>query len=134
MAAHAIRIAGVAGALLVCAWFALAAVQARELDRARQIVRAPGVPSADGEARAERALDVAAFAHPGSETDLIRAQVATETGRAPDALRLLDEVVAREPDNIEAWSRIAVVTLRKDPAAWAEATAQLRRLAPPVPD
>jgi hypothetical protein len=134
MAVRATRIAGVAGALLVCAWFVLAAVQARALDRAKEVVRAPGVPSAAQTDRAERLLDTAGFLSPGTEDDLIRAQLLTETARGPEARRLLDDVVAREPDNIDAWSRLAFLTLRKDPRAWAEASAQLRRLAPPVPE
>ena len=134
MAANATRIAGVAGALLVCAWFALAAVQARELESAREIVRAPGVPAPAQADRAERLLDTAGFLHPGTAHDLLRAQILTETARGPEARRLLEDVVAREPDNIEAWSRLAFLTLRKDPAAWAAANAQLLRLAPPVPE
>lgn len=134
MAVHLIRIAGAAGALLVSAWFGLTAVQARDLDAAREIVRAPGVPGAAQTDRAERLLDTAGFLHPGSAADLIRAQILTETARGAEARRVLEDVVAREPDNIEAWSRLAFLTLRTDAQAWAAANAQLRRLAPPVPE
>ena len=52
--------------------------------------------------------------------------------RPREALRIADEVVAKEPDNIEAWRVVEAVAQRIDPRRAAEARAERRRLNPPL--
>ena len=46
---------------------------------------------------------------------------------------LLERAVEREPDNVLAWSVLAVATREADPARSREAQARMRELSPPVP-
>ena len=134
MRGQAPRSAAVAGALLVAAWCALGALQASALERAQEIVGERGRPAPAQADRALALLDRADWIDPGSEPDLVRAQLAFERDQDARARALLDAVVRREPDNIAAWDRLAAVTLDNDPDTWARATGQVRRLSPPVPE
>ena len=53
-----------------------------------------------------------------------------EQGHPRPAADLLREAVDREPDNFSAWSALASVLARSDPAGSAEAAAHARRLNP----
>lgn len=134
MDARAPRLVAAAGCLLVAGWCALGALQASALERAQEIVAEGGRPTAAQAQDALALLDRAGWLNPGGEPDLVRAQLAFERDQDARAQALLEALVRREPDNIAAWDRLAAVTLDADPQTWARATAQIRRLSPPVPD
>jgi hypothetical protein len=52
----------------------------------------------------------------------------------PEAARVAASVVAREPDNLEAWMVVLKATRGRDAARADRARAEIRRLNPPPPD
>ena len=84
-------------------------------------------------ARAYRLLDDAA-AHTRSTTpELNLAQLDSYAKHPERALPRLRSVVAREPQNYEAWATLAFTARTVDPALAARARARARALSPPVP-
>ena len=51
-------------------------------------------------------------------------------GRNPQAVAVLEEVVAREPENLLAWRLLDLVTRGSDPARSRQAAARARALDP----
>ncbi len=90
-----IRYAVAAIAVVVCAWFALGARQAHEIDTASTT---PDV------ARAASALTSAKFLYPGNDVRILQAQLDLKRRRYGDARRLLAKMIAAEPQNIFVWS------------------------------
>lgn len=127
------RAAAVLGALLVASWFALGVRQATSTEDAARIVSSLDRPSAARTARAARLLDHAGTLNPDRQVDLLRAQLDLQRGDRAAARRRVERVVGDEPDNIDAWTRLAFVVGRGDPAAFARAVREVRRLAPVVP-
>lgn len=127
------RAAAVLGALLVCAWFAVSVRQATSTADATRIVSSLERPSAARTARAATLLEHAGSLNPDRTVDLLRAQLALQRGDRAGARRIVEAVVRDEPDNVDAWTRLAFTVGRGDPAAFARAVAQVRRLAPIVP-
>lgn len=52
------------------------------------------------------------------------------TGRTREAVALLKPVVRREPDNLTAWTLVAIAAQRSDPALARQAVARARALNP----
>lgn len=98
-----VRAAAIAIAVVVCAWFALGVVQARDTGAATAIASAPRTPTPKQIAHARSLLDAAGTLNPDLQVDLTRAQLALRTGDTPSARRTLRSVLAREPMNIQAW-------------------------------
>ena len=127
------RAAAIAGALVVCAFFALGIRQTTSHEQADRRMSSPERPSSAAAARTETLLDHAATLNPDRRVDLGRALLALQSGHPQSARRIIERVVADEPDNIEAWTRLAFATAGTDPAASKRAAAQVLRLAPRVP-
>ncbi len=131
----AVRITLVALALLAGGWLAVqerAADAEQELDR---IAFRPGGALTPAEvARAEDLLATARRLNPDRRPDLYEAVVLGRDGREREAVAVLRETVAAEPENLEAWALLARTARRADPRLAARARARLRVLAPPVPD
>jgi predicted Zn-dependent protease len=130
---HAQRIAAVVGALIVCAWFGLGIRQQSSFDEAKRRVSTFERPSAAEATRTATLLDRAQTLTPDRRVDLLRAQLALQQDRPAQARRLIERVLAKEPDNVEAWTRLAFATAASDPEASKLAAAQVLRLAPRVP-
>ncbi len=126
-----VRVIAALLALAVCAWFALGAVQARDVDRASAIVSAPGALGGAAAAQAASLLDHAGTLNPDRQVDLLRAELAARRGDLPGARAILVGVVHDEPQNIDAWAALARASAG-DPAAFRLAVARVRALAPPV--
>jgi predicted Zn-dependent protease len=77
-------------------------------------------------------LDRAAFLNPSVELTLRDAQIVLEAGDPDEAVRLLRDVVRREPDNRYAWAGLVQALGPDHPAATRHALRELRRLVPPV--
>jgi cytochrome c-type biogenesis protein CcmH/NrfG len=114
-------------AVVACGWLAAGLYSARLQTRAEH--PHPGDSVAD---RLDR-LDRAAFLNPSVELKLREAQIVLEAGDADEAVRLLREVVRREPDNRYAWAGLVQALGTRDPAGTRHALSELRRLVPPVP-
>lgn len=84
-------------------------------------------------ARAYRLLDAAAAHTRSTAPEINLAQLDAYATHPERALPRLRSVVAREPENYEAWSLLAVLARPIDPATAARAAARARRLSPPVP-
>jgi hypothetical protein len=94
-------------ALVVAAWFALGAHQARELDRARTLITAAGSLTPERAARVDSMLSAAGTLNPDQQVNLLRGQVALLEGDNPRATRILERLVKDEPMNIEGWVWLA---------------------------
>ena len=127
-----VRASIVALAVLVCAWFALAARAAHDTARVTAIVSAPGRLTAAQAAHARSLLDAASTLNPDSSVDLLRAQVALERHQNGAAVRMILNVTDREPMNLQAWVALARATLNRNPSLLELAVHHIGRLAPQV--
>jgi len=124
------RAALLAAALLCAAWFATELRPVRDRDAALALV-APG--RAPDTQRAETLLRRAARHTRSSEPDLRLAQLWAFERRADRATPILRAIVAREPENFDAWLLLSQTARAGDPALAARAARAYRRLSPPVP-
>jgi hypothetical protein len=90
-------------------------------------------PAPQDVARAYRLLERAAAKTRSSVPDLRLAQLDAFTGRHDRAVRRLEPLVAREPENFDAWLLLSQTARTVDPAKAARARERVRRLSPPVP-
>jgi predicted Zn-dependent protease len=101
------RIGLAVAALLVSAWFALGVYQSRAVSQATSAASGRGRLTAAQARRADGLLHDAATLNPDQAVDLLRAQVAIAGGDATGARRILHGVVAREPQDLDAWIALA---------------------------
>ena len=122
-----------AGAVVLCAWFALGTVQAHDENRATALIDGSGTPSPALTARILNLLDTAGTLNPDRDIALLRSQAQTRAGRDAAAVRTAEGVARAEPLNIDAWTVLAFAAQPIDPAEARLARAHQARLAPPVP-
>lgn len=127
-----LRGALVLGAVIVCAWFALGAVQTRNENRATDLIDSFQTPTPALTAHILGLLDTAATLNPDRNVDLLRAQALTRSGHPDAGLRVAERVVAAEPLNIDAWTVYGFAARPGHPRLFRLAELKLRRLAPPV--
>jgi cytochrome c-type biogenesis protein CcmH/NrfG len=84
-------------------------------------------------ARAYRLLEDAAAHTRSTAPEINLAQLDAFTKQPARALPRLRSVVAREPENYEAWVLLAQTARTADPATAARAKARALKLSPPVP-
>lgn len=89
-------------------------------------------PTAAQVDEAEDLLERARLIDPDTRPLLVEGRLLVAQGRG-EGRALLERAVAREPDNIVAWSVLAEATREVDPARSREALARMRELSPPVP-
>jgi hypothetical protein len=70
---------------------------------------------------------------PGTDWRLTRAGALVLRGRQAEAARLTETVLEKEPSNLHAWLVLREATKGRDPRRAAQASAEIRRLDPPVP-
>lgn len=131
-AVRAARIIGVLIALVVCAWFVLGIRQAQETTKATAIVSGTAPLTRDQISQAGDLLHAAQALNPDTDVDVLRAQLDRDQNELVAARHVLEQVVAREPDNAVAWLALAESS-RGAPRTFLEALVHVRRLAPPVP-
>ena len=122
------RVALIGVALVVIAWLAVIERDIRLQASAEAGSRHGASPAAL--ARAADDLEAARLLNPDRSPDVARATVQASRGDRPGALRVLDGVLAREPDNLLAWGLLAVYARGTDPAAVERALAARERLDP----
>lgn len=101
------RIALAAAALLVAAWFALGVYESRAISQATSVAAGRGPVTAAEARRADRLLHDAATLNPDRAVDVLRAQVAIARGDTAHARQILNGVVRREPQDLDAWIALA---------------------------
>jgi hypothetical protein len=77
-----------------------------------------------------QSLRDAELLNPGTSWDIARAGALLQRGRAGDAERIIEDVVEREPENVEGWIVLHDVVRGRDPTRAAEARAAILRLNP----
>jgi hypothetical protein len=70
--------------------------------------------------------------NPDREVDVLRAQLERDQGNLGGARAILDRVVLKEPDNLDAWIWLARSSVG-DPKDFYTAAYRVRQLVPPVP-
>jgi predicted Zn-dependent protease len=120
-------------ALLAVAWFAVSYRDARLIRNAQLVAAAPNptpgqIESALRDVRRPHTLDP-------NETEALSYQAVLElrAHRVDRAIRLLEEVARREPDQAEPYLLLAELNRKSDPARAAEARARLHHLDPLQP-
>jgi predicted Zn-dependent protease len=124
------RILLAVAALAAAGWLAVSLVGERALERATDVAKdrtATPAALAHGLHDAERAGDLRPA---DTEPDLTRAQLLVGLHRNGDAVKLLEQVVRREPDNVKAWFSLFVLTPPTDKARARQIFARVRRLDP----
>ena len=122
------RLAVVAVAVPVLAWLAVMERDVRL--QARGTAAAQQLAGAGNAARAEDAFRGARLLTPDTAPDVSRAFLYRASGRQGEAIALLEDVVRREPDNLNAWGVLAVFARDRDADAVARALAARERLDP----
>lgn len=119
-------------AVIVCAWFALGAVQTRDQNHATDLIDSVSTPTPALTADILSMLDTAQTLNPDRTVDLLRAQALIRGGHPSAGLRVAQRVVAAEPLNIDAWTVLGFAARLAHPAQFRLAERRLRELAPPV--
>jgi predicted Zn-dependent protease len=108
----AVRIALVAVAVVVAAWFGLAWNQDHQTQRATALVAGGGRLTASQAREARSALDSARTLNPDRAVQTLRGELAIDQGDYVDAIRLLSGVTAREPLNLTAWAELGIAAAK----------------------
>jgi hypothetical protein len=115
-------------AVLVLAWLAVMERDVRLQERGVSALR-PGASAAQL-AAAERDLRGARLLNPDTAPDVTLALLHRARGDGGRALRAIEDVVRREPDNLRAWATLELLARGRDEAAAERAAAERRRLDP----
>jgi hypothetical protein len=118
------RVAVIAVAVVVLAWLGV-------MERAVRL-QASGASAADRRdfAAAEADFRAARLLNPDTAPDVRRAFLHQAGGRAQQAADVVEDVLRREPDNLEAWGLLYAFTRERDPASARRALEARRRLDP----
>jgi predicted Zn-dependent protease len=123
------RAALVAVAVLACLWL-VAGLRATTLQAdADRRIPAAQVDEAEVERKRDLLEDARRF-NPDPAPEIREAQLLLFIDRDRDAVRLLQDVVDREPENYEAWLGLRQAALDVDPALARQATREALRLNP----
>ncbi len=101
-------------------------------DASSRIIMNQGLSDAEWAREVERLRD-AELLDPSTKWPVARAGALLQRGRRADAARVIEDVVQREPDNVEAWIVLREAAEGRDPRQAARARMEIRRLSPPVP-
>jgi hypothetical protein len=119
-------------AVLVLAWSAVLLRDERIARQAEHRFRSDPEMSDAALARVTEQFEDAELLNPGTPWTLVRANVLLLRDK-PEAVRVADEILENEPDNLGAWVVVAKATDGRDDARYAQALAEIRRLNP-TPD
>jgi predicted Zn-dependent protease len=118
------RIALAVIALCVLGWLVIQERNVRLQDRGVAAAERHDVPRAEDAFRAARVLD------PDPLPDVRLAFVYQGSGRQEQARRVLEDILAREPENLSVWSLLLAFARDSDPDTARRALAARRRLDP----
>jgi predicted Zn-dependent protease len=123
------RIGLAVAATIATAWFALGVYQSRAVSQARSA--AVGRLTAAQARHADDLLHDAATLNPDQAVDVLRAQVALAGGDAVRSRQILNGVVRREPQNLDAWIALTRASAN-DFRQRQRALLEILKLAPPA--
>ena len=124
-----VGLAALGAAVIAALVLGLRATRAQE--RAVAIVGPPlAYKGAVGDAF--RLLDRAEVANADVRPLILRGQLSLFVQRPREALAPLEDAVRREPDNVDAWTALALAAQGVDPRRAREARERVRQLKPPV--
>lgn len=125
------RLAAIALALLVCAWFAIGIRQAHDTTQAQTILSASR--SVDGaQARhLSSLLSAAAVLNPDQEVQVLRGRLAFAQGDKARAVTILQAVTRAEPRSREAWLWLAHAAISVNPVLFNQALHTIFAIDPP---
>jgi predicted Zn-dependent protease len=128
-----IRAAIVLLALAAVAWLGAGIAASRAQDDLARLVATTATPDdADLQEAAELRRKAERWAT-GRRPSLLEATLRLKAEDRAGAARLLEDVVADEPENAEAWLLLAQASEDRDPEREAQARERVRALAPDVP-
>jgi predicted Zn-dependent protease len=93
-------------AVVVCAWFALGCVQARDTRRATSLLTSTTALSVKQAERARSLLESAGTMNPDLTVEILRGVLEMDRHRYAAAERTLLSVTEREPMNVDAWAQL----------------------------
>jgi hypothetical protein len=128
-----IRAAIVLLALAAVAWLGAGIAASRAQDDLARLVATTARPDDPDLAEAADLHRKAERWAPGRRPSLLEATLRLKGEDREGAAELLEDVVADEPENAEAWLLLAQASEDRDPEREAEARARVRALAPDVP-
>jgi predicted Zn-dependent protease len=111
-------------AVAVLGWLVAMERATRLQSSGTSAARLGDVAAADADFRGARLLN------PDTQPDVRRAFVLQGSGRPHDAVRTLEDVLRREPENLEAWGLLYAFTRERDPGSARRALEARRRLDP----
>jgi predicted Zn-dependent protease len=124
------RVALAAIALLALAYLTVALRNVVLAERGERLAALPDPTPAQID-EAEDLLERARLLDPDTRPLLVEGRLLAAHGRE-EGRALLERAVEREPDNVLAWSVLAIVTQEADPERSRAAQARVRELSPPV--
>jgi hypothetical protein len=80
--------------------------------------------------QAARDYQAAGFLNPDTGPDVGRALALQRQRRAREAVAVAEDIVRREPENLNAWRLLSVLTIELDPARSRQAVERARALDP----
>ncbi|MGI8512789.1 MAG: hypothetical protein ACR2NH_09200 [Solirubrobacteraceae bacterium] len=118
-------------AIILAGWMAVGIRSAHREEVARHstLLADPALPQR-AIAGAHRTFARAGELNPDSAPELDRASYDIRTRHPQDAIGVLQDVVAREPENINAWALLAQASGRSNPALTARARVRIHALSP----
>ena len=118
------RVLVIAVAVAVLAWLGMMERSVRLQASGVEAAQAPDFSAAEADFRAARVLNA------DTSPDIRRAFLYQGSGRPGDAAAVLEDVVRREPDNLDAWGLLYAFTRERDPALARRALEARARLDP----
>ena len=125
----AARVALGAVALVICACLVAGLRAARLQSEGERPIASATVNRADVADRLDALRDASSF-NPDPTPEIREGQLLVVAGRDREAVRVLEDVVAREPKNYEAWLGLRQAAVRVDPQLSRRATRAALRLNP----
>ena len=123
------RAALIVVAVVVCLWLVAGSRSAHLVAEAERPSSSTEIAPADLEHRRDM-LEDARRLNPDPTPDIREAQLLVIADRDREAVRVVQEVVEREPENYEAWLVLRQAAFRVDPPLFRRATREALRLNP----
>lgn len=124
-----VRLAVAVAAVIAIAWLAvLLRDHQLETSASNELLGKPA-PSAAAFAREMARVRDSGLLDPGSDADLVRAKALISRNRTREAGRVAEDIVRREPDNLEAWYTL-LFTRQIDHRPTADVLRAIRRIDP----
>jgi predicted Zn-dependent protease len=99
-------------AAVACAWYALGIRQAQDMQRATSLINGPSSLTPAQARHARTLLHSARTLNPDLTVDILRGELALDQGHPAVAVRALQSVTRREPQNLQAWVQLTFASAK----------------------